>query len=179
MPKPVKFDHITRAVCMVCRVTRGELHSHTRLTRVCTPRHLLFYTAKELTKLSLSSLGHRVGGRDHTTIRSAVIRADHLLRTCAEFRTLHRRVKVIAWLLAQFEQPQMVLFTPQPVRKSYDPIARATTAKKTPNRKRDGLYVMPEREGSTIAIPLNRQRSPHSGSSNVWVGGVPQERKSA
>ena len=99
MPKPVKFDHIVKAVCVVCKVTRGDLQSHTRLVRICTSRHLMFYLAREMTKLSLTSLGLRMGGRDHTTVRSAAIRADHMTRICPEFKLQYRRAKFMAWLM--------------------------------------------------------------------------------
>ena len=178
MPKPVKFDHIVKAVCVVCKVTRGDLQSHTRLVRICTSRHLMFYLAREMTKLSLTSLGLRMGGRDHTTVRSAAIRADHMIRICPEFKLQYRRAKFMAWLFAQVEQPQMLVLARPAARKerqSYKP----QVSKNISAHEQAGPYVMPEREGSTLAIPLNRQRSLRSGSSNYWVGGAPEERKSA
>lgn len=48
------------------------LISQRRYVRVVRPRHIAMYLAKVLTQNSLSEIGRRFGGRDHTTVLHAV-----------------------------------------------------------------------------------------------------------
>jgi hypothetical protein len=61
-------------------VTRADLMSERRMKELIRPRHVAIYLAKQLTPLSLPSIGRRFGGRDHTTILHAVRKIEALAR---------------------------------------------------------------------------------------------------
>lgn len=69
---------IQRAVCSYYGITRVDLISSRRTANLIMPRHIAMYLAKTLTLCSLPEIGRRFGGRDHTTIISAIRKIDDL-----------------------------------------------------------------------------------------------------
>lgn len=59
---------IQLAVCEAYSVTLNDMLSARRTERVITPRHVAMYLSKELTTLSLPTIGRATGGRDHTVV---------------------------------------------------------------------------------------------------------------
>jgi len=53
-------------------VTIADLKSKSRKKELVFPRQVAMYFAKELTDLSLKSIGYHFGGRDHSTVIHAV-----------------------------------------------------------------------------------------------------------
>ena len=47
--------------------------------RIVRPRQIACYLAKNLTKLSLSQIGKRIGGRDHTTVLHSIQKVERLM----------------------------------------------------------------------------------------------------
>ncbi len=70
--KLVTFDMILRQVASHFNVSLADILSHRRTKNVTWPRQIACYLAKHHTQLTLPQLGRRVGGRDHTTIMSAI-----------------------------------------------------------------------------------------------------------
>jgi chromosomal replication initiator protein len=73
---PASVTDIQAAVSRHFGISREELLSSTRTTRVAWPRQLAMYLARELTSESLPSIGRHFGGRDHTTVLHACRRAN-------------------------------------------------------------------------------------------------------
>lgn len=53
-------------------ITRVDMLGPRRKAVFIKPRHIAMYLARKLTKHSLPELGHHFGGRDHTTVLSAI-----------------------------------------------------------------------------------------------------------
>lgn len=60
-------------------LTLGEFLSEARTRRVARPRQRSMYVSKKLTKLSLSEIGRRHGGRDHATVIYAIRKIEALI----------------------------------------------------------------------------------------------------
>lgn len=65
-------------VCNKHRITISEMVGQQRARNITAARHELYYRLKTETTMNLPQIGHRIGGRDHTTILSG-LRA-HLAR---------------------------------------------------------------------------------------------------
>jgi chromosomal replication initiator protein len=72
-PAP-SVEAIQDAVCEAFAISREELLSSSRATRLVWPRQIAMYLAREKTQLTLPDIGRRFGGRNHTTVMHAVRR---------------------------------------------------------------------------------------------------------
>lgn len=82
--KPKMHARIMGGVAERFDLTKQDLAGHHRTSRVMLPRQICCYLMRQRTVMSLSEIGARLGGRDHTTILSAVRKIERLL---AEGRT--------------------------------------------------------------------------------------------
>jgi chromosomal replication initiator protein len=73
--KPPSIVAIQDAVCAVLHLSRDELLSTSRASRVTRARHLAMYLARERTGLSLAAIA-RAFHRDHSTVLHAIRRVD-------------------------------------------------------------------------------------------------------
>ena len=62
---------VQKLTCEAFGLTREELLSSSRATRVSWPRQVAMYLAREHTGASLPSIGAEFGGRGHTTVLHA------------------------------------------------------------------------------------------------------------
>jgi len=76
-----EIKRIQWLVCHYYQVDRLELLSARRHAQIIKPRHVAMYLSKTLTLKSLPEIGRRFGGRDHTTVLSAVRRITARLKT--------------------------------------------------------------------------------------------------
>ncbi len=65
-------DDIQRAVCEYFNIRMTDLKSHRRHRSVAQPRMIAMYLCRQRLNTSYSELGDRFGGKDHTTVMSAV-----------------------------------------------------------------------------------------------------------
>ena len=65
--KIIFLDDIVRVVCRAYGVTREDLMGHRRPMYLIRARKIGMWLTKALTKLSISDISRRFGGRDHTT----------------------------------------------------------------------------------------------------------------
>ena len=70
--KEVNIDTIQEAVSGYFDVSVADLKGKSRKQELVYPRQVSMYFAKELTNLSLKSIGYHFGGRDHSTVIHAV-----------------------------------------------------------------------------------------------------------
>ena len=66
--KPLYIDDIKEYVAKYYNLTRENLESKTRKHEIALARQMAMYLAKQLTELSLKSIGKSFGGRDHSTV---------------------------------------------------------------------------------------------------------------
>ena len=74
-------EDIQRAVCEYFTIRLADLKSHRRHRAVSFPRMVAMYLARQRLGTSYPELGERFGGKDHTTVMSAVRRINGLLET--------------------------------------------------------------------------------------------------
>jgi chromosomal replication initiator protein len=66
--RSVSIDDIQKTVCEFYKIKVSELLSSKRTQIIARPRQIAMALAKELTQLSLPSIGNAFGGRDHSTV---------------------------------------------------------------------------------------------------------------
>lgn len=74
-------EDIQRAVCDYYSIRLADLKSHRRHRAVSFPRMVAMYLCRQRLGTSFPELGDRFGGKDHTTVMSAVRKIDSLLRS--------------------------------------------------------------------------------------------------
>ncbi len=72
LEKQTTVEDIQRAACDYFNIRLSELKSHRRHRAVSFPRMVAMYVCRQRLKLSYPELGDRFGGKDHTTVMSAV-----------------------------------------------------------------------------------------------------------
>jgi len=72
-------DNIQKKVCSYFKIKVKEMLSRSRKRTVLIPRQIAMYLVKEYTDLSLSEIGSRFGGKDHTTVMSSLNRIEQLM----------------------------------------------------------------------------------------------------
>jgi chromosomal replication initiator protein len=65
-------EEIQRAVCEYFNIRMSDLRSHRRHRSVAYPRMVAMYLCRRRLRTSYTELGERFGGKDHTTVMSAV-----------------------------------------------------------------------------------------------------------
>jgi chromosomal replication initiator protein len=89
-PAP-SVDAIQALVCDAFAISRDELLSASRASRLVWPRQIAMYLAREKTELTLPDIGRAFGGRNHTTVMHAVRRtAERLAADREAFETVRR-----------------------------------------------------------------------------------------
>jgi chromosomal replication initiator protein len=79
LPFTPKIAEIQRIMCEHFEVSREDMFSLRRGTKVLWARHVAIYFARRLTMHSFPEIGRMFGKRDHSTILSAVRKMEHLI----------------------------------------------------------------------------------------------------
>ncbi|MGR3985296.1 MAG: chromosomal replication initiator protein DnaA, partial [Gammaproteobacteria bacterium] len=87
------IENIQRSVAEHYKLRVSDLLSKRRSRDITRPRQLAMYFAKEYTDASLSKIGDRFGGRDHTTVLHAHKKITELLQTDEAIRQDHRNLQ--------------------------------------------------------------------------------------
>jgi chromosomal replication initiator protein len=77
--KQTTVEDVQRAACDYFNIRLADLKSHRRHRAVSFPRMVAMYVCRQRLKLSYPDLGDRFGGKDHTTVMSAVKKIGGLL----------------------------------------------------------------------------------------------------
>ncbi len=77
--KQTTVEDIQRATCDYFNIRLADLKSHRRHRAISFPRMVAMYVCRQRLKLSYPDLGDRFGGKDHTTVMSAVKKIGGLL----------------------------------------------------------------------------------------------------
>ena len=82
----VDVHEIQRVVSRHFNVSEESLRGKRRTDTIAFPRQVAMYLARTMTELSLSEIGGKFGGRDHTTVLHACGKIEGLLATDRELR---------------------------------------------------------------------------------------------
>jgi chromosomal replication initiator protein len=82
--REVTVDTIIEAITEHYKVRIPDLKGKSRLREIVLPRQVAMYLTKELTNLSLKSIGYHFGGRDHSTVIHAIQTVNDLMDTDKE-----------------------------------------------------------------------------------------------
>jgi chromosomal replication initiator protein len=74
-------EDIQRAVCEYFSIRMSDLRSHRRHRSVAQPRMIAMYLCRHRLRTSYTELGERFGGKDHTTVMSAVRKIESRLES--------------------------------------------------------------------------------------------------
>lgn len=91
--KEINIDSVQELVADFYNVTIADLKSKSRKREVVHPRQVAMYLAKEMTELSLKSIGYHFGGRDHSTVIHAIQQVNDLIREKSETREEIAKIK--------------------------------------------------------------------------------------
>ena len=72
-------EDIQRAVCEHFNIRMSDMRSHRRHRSIAHPRMIAMYLCRQRLRTSYTELGDRFGGKDHTTVMSAVRRIESRL----------------------------------------------------------------------------------------------------
>ena len=78
-PRPPTIRNIVAEVAAFHTITADHILSPNRTHEIVRPRQIACYLARHLTKLSLSQIGTRIGGRDHTTVLHSIQKVERLM----------------------------------------------------------------------------------------------------
>lgn len=90
-PLPIGLGAITRAVAFNTGLSIDDILSHSREARLARARAAVYWLARHLTAQSISQIG-RFFGRDHSTILTALGRAEGFRDEDPAFRLLTDRL---------------------------------------------------------------------------------------
>jgi chromosomal replication initiator protein len=82
----VTVEEIQKQVAERYNVRVSDMSSSRRLRSVARPRQIAMYLAKTLTPKSLTEIGRKFGGKDHTTVMHAVKKVEELVSLDQELR---------------------------------------------------------------------------------------------
>ena len=87
-PIPITVEKIIGEVANVYGVTPDDIRSQKRSSQISNARKVAIYVVREITQMSLVSIGTEFGGRDHSTIVYAINSVEHNLKTDASLREM-------------------------------------------------------------------------------------------
>lgn len=94
MDKPVHVEDIQKFVCDYFGIRISDIKSKRRSKALVVPRQIAMYLSKNLCKISLSDIGEKFGGKDHSTVIHALKKVEsqlekdqHLKQTIEEIKS--------------------------------------------------------------------------------------------
>ncbi len=84
--KELSIDYIQKVVCDYFGIPIDLVLSKTRKREIVQARQVAMFFSKSLTKSSLTTIGSRIGGKDHATVLHACKTVNNLIETDKHFR---------------------------------------------------------------------------------------------
>jgi chromosomal replication initiator protein len=91
--RSVSLEMIQKTVSDYFRIKLSELVAGGRHRAIARPRQMAMYLCKQWTSKSLSEIGDRFGGKDHTTVMHAIRKVEELMSDRGEFYDDIRRIE--------------------------------------------------------------------------------------
>jgi chromosomal replication initiator protein len=88
----ITIDQIQNEVCRSAGISMADLKGVKRSQNIVFPRQMAMYLCRELTDSSLSVIGEKFGGKDHTTVIHAITKISNLIK---EEREVYNQVQEI------------------------------------------------------------------------------------
>lgn len=85
--RELSIDYIQKVVCDYFDMPIDLMKSRTRKREVVQARQLAMYFSKQLTKMSLASIGAQCGNKDHATVLHACRTVNNLIETDKRFKS--------------------------------------------------------------------------------------------
>jgi chromosomal replication initiator protein len=87
------YENIQSVVSAYYGITVNDLISSKRNAKIILPRHIAMYLIKEIYDLPFKKIGSLFGGRDHTTVMSAVEKIGNDLKNDKELKMAVDNIK--------------------------------------------------------------------------------------
>ena len=87
-PIPITIEKIISEVANVYGVSAEDIRSNKRSSQVSTARKVAIYVVRDITQMSLASIGVEFGGRDHSTIVYAINNIEANIKKDASLRDI-------------------------------------------------------------------------------------------
>ncbi len=85
-PIPVTVDRIITEVSRTYGVSPADIRSSKRSAQISTARQLCMYIVREITQMSMATIGEEFGGRDHSTVVYALQQVDNQMKNDSRFK---------------------------------------------------------------------------------------------
>mgnify|MGYP002624621027 CR=1 FL=1 len=84
--RELSVGYIQKVVCDYFNLQTDAIMSKTRKREIVQARQIAMYFAKNMTKLSLATIGSQIGGKDHATVLHACKTVNNLIDTDRQFK---------------------------------------------------------------------------------------------
>ena len=85
-PIPITVERIISEVSRTYGVSAGDIRSSKRSAQVSTARQISMYIVREITQMSMSTIGEEFGGRDHSTVVYAIQQVEKNMKQDSRFK---------------------------------------------------------------------------------------------
>ncbi|MCQ2603542.1 MAG: chromosomal replication initiator protein DnaA [Spirochaetia bacterium] len=92
-PENISIDLIIRCVAEYFNVSQNDIRGKKRIKNIVQARHIAMYIARNLTELSLIEIGNEFGGKDHSTIISAINKVEQTLIVDTTMETVIHKIE--------------------------------------------------------------------------------------
>ncbi len=85
-PIPVTISKIISEVGRTFNISEQDIKSNKRAANISRARQVAMYVIKEVTQMSMASIGDEFGGRDHSTVVYAISQTEKMMKTDSRLR---------------------------------------------------------------------------------------------
>lgn len=85
-PVPVTIGKIITEVARTFNVSEQDIKSNKRAANISRARQVAMYVIKDITQMSMASIGDEFGGRDHSTVVYAISQTEKAMKTDSRLR---------------------------------------------------------------------------------------------
>ncbi len=93
LDKPVLVEDIQKVVCEYFGIRASDIKSKRRSKSLVVPRQIAMYLSKHLCKISLSDIGDKFGGKDHSTVIHAIKKIENSIDKDQQLRQAIEEIK--------------------------------------------------------------------------------------
>jgi chromosomal replication initiator protein len=91
--REISVDYIQKVVCNYFGLEVDALNSKTRKREIVQARQIAMFFSKSMTNVSLSSIGLKIGNKDHATVLHACKTVNNLIETDRDFKNQIREIE--------------------------------------------------------------------------------------
>ncbi|MDE2099590.1 MAG: hypothetical protein KGL39_20225 [Patescibacteria group bacterium] len=97
-----RIEILIKAICLYSKISKAEIISHRRHGSLIRARHITMILARVLFLYSFPEIGHRLGGRDHSTVIHAFRKCEILVRDLEKLKEMPLN-ELIPYAFAQYD----------------------------------------------------------------------------